>query len=93
VGTASSGESAVARIGELQPDVALVNTRMPGLDGLEVARRVAADRPATRVVLLAADPTEDVRRRARDCGADACVSKALPRRDILDIAARAGHAR
>ncbi|MEY2516408.1 MAG: hypothetical protein QOJ89_3766 [bacterium] len=52
VGEAADGREALARCRELQPDVALLDIRMPGLDGLEVARRLVRDQPAIRVAML-----------------------------------------
>lgn len=51
-GEAADGREALARCRELEPDVALLDVRMPGLDGLEAARRVVRDQPTTRVVML-----------------------------------------
>jgi DNA-binding NarL/FixJ family response regulator len=51
-GEAKDGREALAQCRRLAPDVALLDVRMPGLDGLEVARRLVRDQPATRVVML-----------------------------------------
>ena len=51
-GEAADGREALARCSELQPDVALLDIRMPGLDGLEVARRLIRDHPQIRVAML-----------------------------------------
>ena len=48
VGACASGEEALDRIHVLQPDVVLMDIKLPGLDGLEVLRRVRAD-PRTRL--------------------------------------------
>ena len=51
VAESSSGESALPLARELQPDVVLLDARMPGMDGLETARRLTAD-DRTRVIVL-----------------------------------------
>jgi len=52
VGAASDGEEAVALVAELSPDVALMDLRMPRLDGVEATKRIRAEHPGTQVVVL-----------------------------------------
>ncbi len=54
VGTAADGESAVTLSQELSPDLLLLDIAMPGLDGIEVARTLARQRPAPAVVFVTA---------------------------------------
>ena len=55
LGEAGSGEEALALAGELDPDLVLVDIRMPGIDGFETARRLSAAHPASTVVLISTD--------------------------------------
>ena len=55
VGEAGSGPEAVALAADLRPDLALVDVRMPGMDGIETARRRHACDPAMVVVLISLD--------------------------------------
>jgi DNA-binding NarL/FixJ family response regulator len=52
LGTAEDGARAVAACRELRPDVVLMDVRMPGTDGIEATRQLAADDPAPKVLIL-----------------------------------------
>jgi DNA-binding NarL/FixJ family response regulator len=52
VGTAPDGEQLVALVGRTEPDVAVVDVRMPVLDGIAATARIVAEHPATRVLVL-----------------------------------------
>jgi DNA-binding NarL/FixJ family response regulator len=54
-GTASSGEEAVAQAAATQPDLVLIDLRMPGIGGREAAAQITQARPSTGVVLMTAD--------------------------------------
>jgi len=59
VGEAADGEEAVAAVASLQPDVALVDLVMPGVDGLEAIKRIRASNAPTRVIVLTSFADED----------------------------------
>jgi two-component system NarL family response regulator len=90
VAEAAGGEAALAAIAETRPDVALIDVRMPGVDGLEVCRRLRALDPPlrTRVVLLTSHLTDSVVRRAGEVGAAASLRKPVARRYICWVAIR-----
>jgi DNA-binding NarL/FixJ family response regulator len=55
VGAARSGEEAVALAATAQPDLVLMDVRMPGIGGFEAARQIREARPGTVVILISAD--------------------------------------
>jgi DNA-binding NarL/FixJ family response regulator len=55
-GEAGSGEEAVALVREHPPDIVIIDVRMPGMDGIEAARLVAAEHPEVTVLLVSAEP-------------------------------------
>ena len=75
VGESADGASALRMVREADADLVLVDVRMPGIDGIEVAKRLLAEDP-TRVVVLAStlDPNS-LSGLARACGAAAVVRK------------------
>ena len=78
VATASTGRDALEQLLELMPDSALIDLRLPDVDGLEACRTVHALAPATALVVLAR-PQDDDRAFAALCeGAAACVAVDTP---------------
>ncbi len=60
VGEAASGEEALAAVDRLDPQMVLLDVRMPGLDGIEVARRLHETHPETVLVLISMEDPIDV---------------------------------
>jgi DNA-binding NarL/FixJ family response regulator len=54
VGEAERGDVALELVRGLQPDVVLLDVRMPGMSGIETARRIRADHPTVRILMLSA---------------------------------------
>jgi DNA-binding NarL/FixJ family response regulator len=75
VGEAADGTEALACIDELDPDVVVLDQRMPGPTGLETAEAILARRPQQRIVVCSAQMDADLRRAARDVGVHLCLSK------------------
>jgi DNA-binding NarL/FixJ family response regulator len=76
VGEAASGEEAVELAATLEPDLVLMDVMMTGMGGIEAARRIAAERPGTVIVLLSSYREDDLPANTRACGAAAYLHKA-----------------
>jgi response regulator NasT len=81
VGEAARGDDALAMIRELRPDLALLDVKMPGLDGIEVAKALKGT--ATIVVLLTAFSQRSLIESARDAGVVAYLVKPFRSSEIL----------
>lgn len=88
VGEAEDGVQALDLIRSQQPDVALLDQQMPGLDGIDVVRAVVRDRLSTRVLMLSAVTDGAVVYRALELGAAGYLSKDARRGEIVDAVLR-----
>ena len=75
VGSAASGDEAVALCARLAPDVVLVDYRMPGMNGAETTRALLRAAPGTSVICLTASVAADEVEELRAAGAVACITK------------------
>jgi len=75
VGDAESGEDALDQVERLRPELVLLDVRMPGIGGVETARRIAAAHPDTVVVLISIEDSEEFREDVHVCGAATWVRK------------------
>ncbi len=82
VGETGRGDEAVQMVTELEPDLVILDIKMPGLDGLEAAREIARDRKAA-VLILTAFSQRDYIEQARDAGALAYLVKPFQRSQLI----------
>ena len=75
VGEAASGEEALVLVQQLQPDVVLMDVKMPGMDGITATRGVQAIRPLSTIVLLSLYDDARLKAEAQAAGAAAYVGK------------------
>jgi DNA-binding NarL/FixJ family response regulator len=84
VGEAEDGVAAVELVERLQPDVVLMDIRMPGIDGIEATRRIAARSSPTRVLVLTTFDVDDYVYEAMKAGASGFLLKTAPPRQLAD---------
>jgi DNA-binding NarL/FixJ family response regulator len=75
VGEAGDGRAAVQRVGELRPDIVLMDVRMPNLDGIAATREVLAAQPEAKVVILTTFEEDDYIFGALSAGASGFLLK------------------
>ncbi|TMG57868.1 MAG: response regulator, partial [Chloroflexi bacterium] len=83
VGEAADGIEAARKALELRPDLIMLDNSMPGMTGLEVARMLRDNLPATKIVFLTLDP--GIRDLALATGAAAHISKDQPPQEIMRV--------
>jgi len=82
-GEAADGLSAVGWAAALAPDVVLLDLRLPGIDGYQVAHQIKTLYPPCRVIALSLYGDEESRELAHQAGFDAFVSKSDPPEELL----------
>jgi NarL family two-component system response regulator YdfI len=84
VGEAMDGAQAVRLAGELQPDVVLMDLRMPGMDGLAAIEHLRQEQPQIAVVILTTYNEDDLMRRGLRAGARGYLLKDTSREALLN---------
>ncbi|HUP84752.1 MAG TPA: response regulator [Acidimicrobiales bacterium] len=75
VGGASDGQSAIDEVAAAEPDVVVIDYKMPAMDGLETARRIRSQRPDQHVILYTAFADPEVEAAAAEIGVAVCLGK------------------
>ena len=83
VGEASNGQEALLLCRRLQPDLALIDVRMPGMDGLSTCRAVKQECPATSVILVTMHANPEYLFEALKAGAAGYVLKDVSQRELI----------
>lgn len=84
IGQAANGVEAVDLVVALEPDVVLMDVRMPGLDGIEATRQIARSGSASRVLMLTTFDRDEFVHEALRAGASGFLLKDTPPADLLD---------
>jgi DNA-binding NarL/FixJ family response regulator len=90
VGRAADGEEAVRQARETRPDIILLDVQMPNVDGIEALRRIRADNPEARVIVLTTYRNEDYIFPSLEAGARGYLLKDASRTELA-AAVRAVH--
>jgi DNA-binding NarL/FixJ family response regulator len=75
IGAAENGSQAVDAVGQLQPEVVIMDYIMPIMDGLQATAVIKKEYPATSVIILSIEDSPGLRAKAMEAGAWACVAK------------------
>lgn len=88
VGEAKNGQEALTLCRRLQPDLALIDVRMPDLDGLATCRGIKQECPATSVILITVYESPQYLLEALKAGASAYILKDITQRDLITTVRR-----
>ena len=88
IGEAQNGDEAVRQAQALHPDVILMDLEMPVMDGYEATRRIKAEQPATRVIILSIHAGPGAVQRARKAAADDFLVKGVSYQILLNAILR-----
>jgi DNA-binding NarL/FixJ family response regulator len=91
VGEAADGEEALAGVLDLDPDVAVLDIVMPGMDGIETARRIKRSHPRTEIVMLTGYRSDAYLRQAFEAGARGYLLKDCDLEKLAEAIRRAAH--
>jgi DNA-binding NarL/FixJ family response regulator len=83
VGEAADGEEAISAVARLNPDVVLMDIRMPGLDGLEATRRIVAGTDPPRILVLTTFDLDSYVYTALAAGASGFILKDTPEDQLI----------
>ncbi|GHD47354.1 DNA-binding response regulator, NarL/FixJ family, contains REC and HTH domains [Marinobacter persicus] len=82
IGQAASGEEAVSFVRANQPDIVLMDIRMPGIGGLEATRRIVRHDDAIRVIAVTAFADDPYPARVMQSGAQGYITKGAPMQEV-----------
>ncbi|HEX3786008.1 MAG TPA: response regulator transcription factor [Pseudonocardiaceae bacterium] len=83
VGEAGDGAVAITKTSELDPDVVVMDVRMPGVDGIDATLRIVRDSPRSRVLILTTFDLDEYAFAALRAGASGFLLKNVPPEDLL----------
>ena len=85
VGEASNGREAIRRFRELQPDVTLMDLRLPDMSGIDTMIAILTEFPEARIIILTTFEGDAEIRRALEAGARNYVLKSMPPKELMEV--------
>jgi len=82
VGTAEDGEHALTLVASLRPDLVLMDMKMPRLNGLQATRKIRAEFPDVRVIMISLHDSEELKAASVAAGADRFIPKLSLREEL-----------
>ena len=83
VGEAQNGREAIQKAGELQPDIVLMDLRMPEIDGIEAMRQIKGEHPQVKFIILTTYDSDEYIFRGIEAGARGYLLKDAPRSELF----------
>ncbi|WP_186327972.1 response regulator transcription factor [Paenibacillus xylanexedens] len=83
IGTAASGREAITRFEELEPDLTIIDIRMPGMTGLDVIAEVRVNHPGSHFLILSGYADFDYAKKAISFGVDGYLLKPVDEEEII----------
>lgn len=88
VGQASNGRGAIEQVQALQPDVTLIDLRLPDMSGIDAMIAILAQRPQARIIIMTTFEGDGPVQRALEAGASSYILKNMPPKEIVDAIRR-----
>lgn len=85
ISIATNGQDALSVVKKENPELVLLDINMPGMDGLEVLRRIKSAYPQTKVIMITISDDADTRQKAENLGADEFVKKPFTINYLEDV--------
>lgn len=85
IGSASDGQAAVEQVDMLNPDIALIDIQMPGMDGVTATRIISERFPATKTIVLSGYDDEEYLAEALRSGAKGYLLKDTPAEELVNV--------